>query len=511
MGRHKNSSSDDDSSAEGSSKKTEFKRRNSSESLSPRRKSYSPFQRRNSRSGSRERSKRREQQSSNSRSRENFDSKHKSRSHRSRSRSLKRSEISHSKSKRRDRSNSKSKSRKDRNRKSRSHSKSGSDVETKERIRDIYNRRERSADRERRNRERARTPEINNYSNEKNEKDHKQSSLVSSNHSKNQESHSRYNQYSNEREHRAESRMNNSSNHRERSPPTPDGRWGHNKFYEQQRQPREQHFSGYKDRGDSGYNRHDHMGHSSQSDDYFSHRREQRQDISEEGLPDVWVASPDNPAIDSDMSNFEEELKALRKLNNEDSSDSDKKKKKKKKDKKKKSKKEKKKKSKKAKKKKAKNKGSSSSDSSDSEIEEEALKWIERKKAETSDLIEEDIIGPLPKATVQLSKKEYGKALLPGEGAAMAAYVAEGKRIPRRGEIGLTSEEIEQFEQVGYVMSGSRHRRMEAVRLRKENQIYSADEKRALAMFSKEERQKRENKILTQFRDIVHQKLNKKS
>jgi hypothetical protein len=34
-----------------------------------------------------------------------------------------------------------------------------------------------------------------------------------------------------------------------------------------------------------------------------------------------------------------------------------------------------------------------------------------------------------------------------------------------------------------WVMSGSRHRRMEAVRLRKENQIYSADEKRALAMF----------------------------
>ena len=102
------------------------------------------------------------------------------------------------------------------------------------------------------------------------------------------------------------------------------------------------------------------------------------------------------------------------------------------------------------------------------------------------------------------------QALLPGEGAAMAAFVAEGKRIPRRGEIGLTSDEIEEFEQVGYVMSGSRHRRMEAVRLRKENQIYSADEKRALAMFSKEERQKRENKILTQFRDIVHNKLNKK-
>ena len=111
---------------------------------------------------------------------------------------------------------------------------------------------------------------------------------------------------------------------------------------------------------------------------------------------------------------------------------------------------------------------------------------------------------------IHLMALMHPQALLPGEGAAMAAYVAEGKRIPRRGEIGLTSDEIAKFEDVGYVMSGSRHRRMEAVRLRKENQIYSADEKRALAMFSKEERQKRENKILTQFRDIVRSKLNKK-
>lgn len=59
----------------------------------------------------------------------------------------------------------------------------------------------------------------------------------------------------------------------------------------------------------------------------------------------------------------------------------------------------------------------------------------------------------------------------------MAGFVEAGKRIPRRGEIGLTSNEIEQFEDAGYVMSGSRHRRMEAVRIRKENQIYSADDK----------------------------------
>jgi hypothetical protein len=47
---------------------------------------------------------------------------------------------------------------------------------------------------------------------------------------------------------------------------------------------------------------------------------------------------------------------------------------------------------------------------------------------------------------------------------------------------------------------------MEAVRIRKENQIYSADEKRALAMFSKEERQKREKLIMEQFKEMINQK-----
>ncbi|XP_043527137.1 NKAP family protein CG6066 [Frieseomelitta varia] len=143
-------------------------------------------------------------------------------------------------------------------------------------------------------------------------------------------------------------------------------------------------------------------------------------------------------------------------------------------------------------------------------------KWVEKngendrakvKKGSSSDESGDEVVGPVQKPHVTLSAKDFGKALLPGEGAAMAAYVAEGKRIPRRGEIGLTSEEIAAYESVGYVMSGSRHRRMEAVRIRKENQIYSADEKRALAMFSKEERQKRENLILGQFREMVNQKL----
>ena len=45
-------------------------------------------------------------------------------------------------------------------------------------------------------------------------------------------------------------------------------------------------------------------------------------------------------------------------------------------------------------------------------------------------------------------------------------------------------------------MSGSRHKRMNAVRMRKENQVYSAEEKRALAMFNYEEKQKRESQVM---------------
>ncbi|KAK7799991.1 hypothetical protein U0070_006440 [Myodes glareolus] len=162
---------------------------------------------------------------------------------------------------------------------------------------------------------------------------------------------------------------------------------------------------------------------------------------------------------------------------------------------------------KKYKKKKSKKNRKDSSDSSSKESQEEFLEnpWKDRSKAEEPS----DLIGPeAPKTLASQDDKplNYGHALLPGEGAAMAEYVKAGKRIPRRGEIGLTSEEIASFECSGYVMSGSRHRRMEAVRLRKENQIYSADEKRALASFNQEERRKRENKILASFREMVYRK-----
>uniref|UniRef100_G1PB93 NFKB activating protein n=2 Tax=Yangochiroptera TaxID=30560 RepID=G1PB93_MYOLU len=281
-------------------------------------------------------------------------------------------------------------------------------------------------------------------------------------------------------------------------------------------------------------------------------RLSERERIGELGAPEVWGLSPKNPEPDSDehtpvedeepkksttsASTSEEEKKKKKKSSHSkerskkrrkkksskrkhkkysddsdsdsdsetDSSDEDTKRRSKKA---KKKEKKKKRRSKKYKKKKSKKSRKDSSDSSSKDSQEEFLEnpWKDRSKPEEPS----DLIGPeAPKTLASQDDKplNYGHALLPGEGAAMAEYVKAGKRIPRRGEIGLTSEEIASFECSGYVMSGSRHRRMEAVRLRKENQIYSADEKRALASFNQEERRKRENKILASFREMVYRK-----
>ena len=270
-------------------------------------------------------------------------------------------------------------------------------------------------------------------------------------------------------------------------------------------------------------------------EEYVAHRRKQREEICERGAMEVWGRSPDRDFDEADSDIQMKEEPSNRSYS--ESSDSDCKKRKhskRSKSKHKKSKKSKKHRKKEKKNKKKKSKKHSTSDESSDDASDED-QWVEKELKPTIGISddraiahysnnshlplegvattskyssdEEDGVGPSLPAKVQLTHKEMGAALLPGEGSAMAAFVAEGKRIPRRGEIGLTSEEITTYEDDGWVMSGSRHRRMEAVRLRKENQIYSADEKRALAMFSKEERQKRENKILGQFREMVHEKL----
>lgn len=133
----------------------------------------------------------------------------------------------------------------------------------------------------------------------------------------------------------------------------------------------------------------------------------------------------------------------------------------------------------------------------------EALKLKEIFEAQKMPALDnEPVVGPmpLPRAEGHIS---YGGALRPGEGDAIAQYVQQGKRIPRRGEVGLSADEIQKFENLGYVMSGSRHQRMNAIRIRKENQVYSAEDKRALAMFNYEEKSKREHKVMADLQRLV--------
>ncbi|CAO1637936.1 unnamed protein product [Parajaminaea phylloscopi] len=130
---------------------------------------------------------------------------------------------------------------------------------------------------------------------------------------------------------------------------------------------------------------------------------------------------------------------------------------------------------------------------------------MESASAEAEDDVDDEIGPQLPvnDEGKAVDPRAYGRALLPGEGSAMAAFVQEGQRIPRRGEIGLSTEQIEDYERAGFVMSGSRHRRMNAVRVRKENQVLGAEEQRALLLARREEKEKKEREIVGQLREML--------
>jgi len=143
-------------------------------------------------------------------------------------------------------------------------------------------------------------------------------------------------------------------------------------------------------------------------------------------------------------------------------------------------------------------------------------KAVQGHRPNGSDSESDDDIGPQPLSQANTNNNAsaggaasnaYGSALLPGEGEALAQYVQQNLRIPRRGEIGYSSTDIDSYEKSGYVMSGSRHARMNAVRIRKENQIYSAEEQRALALITLEENQQKEQVLLQDFREMLQDKL----
>ncbi|KAH0478911.1 MAG: uncharacterized protein KVP18_002871 [Porospora cf. gigantea A] len=102
---------------------------------------------------------------------------------------------------------------------------------------------------------------------------------------------------------------------------------------------------------------------------------------------------------------------------------------------------------------------------------------------------------PVPPEEIRVSTNPFG-----------AEASGKGQRIPRRGEVGLSSEEIAGFERLGYVMSGSRNKYMNAIRQRKENQVYSAEEQRALSLYTVEERALRESQVIADLKELLQDK-----
>ncbi|TMS34124.1 hypothetical protein L596_001770 [Steinernema carpocapsae] len=128
----------------------------------------------------------------------------------------------------------------------------------------------------------------------------------------------------------------------------------------------------------------------------------------------------------------------------------------------------------------------------------------------TGPTIPEELLASMQSKQEEMcGRADYGKDLLRVEAQAMAAYIAQGKRVPHRGEIGLSSNEISQFEKIGYVMSGNRHKSMEATCLRRENQVLTAEEQKLLSGFTQEERKKKEETFLWEFRLLISSKRNK--
>lgn len=109
----------------------------------------------------------------------------------------------------------------------------------------------------------------------------------------------------------------------------------------------------------------------------------------------------------------------------------------------------------------------------------------------------------VPASQEEFVKTNYGGNLLSGEGEALAAFARNNERIPRRGEVGWSGEKIKQFEELGYVMSGSRHKRMEAVRKRKENQVVTGEEKRLMIINETKKKNDKEAKVLEELHHLI--------
>ncbi|KAJ2498529.1 hypothetical protein GGH96_004253 [Coemansia sp. RSA 1972] len=117
-------------------------------------------------------------------------------------------------------------------------------------------------------------------------------------------------------------------------------------------------------------------------------------------------------------------------------------------------------------------------------------------------------IGPMPAQDYKPTISEHGLGSVQrsGDGLLSSGFIQSSDRIPRRGEIGMDLNKIEQWENAGYVMSGNRRSRVNDTQVHREGQVITADEKRQMLLQNQEERQKKETQIISEFRDMLSKK-----
>lgn len=116
-----------------------------------------------------------------------------------------------------------------------------------------------------------------------------------------------------------------------------------------------------------------------------------------------------------------------------------------------------------------------------------------KKKRKPSPDTEEDKSESEPEQ-IQIGPKPLPISSKPVESKGEGKTMADNER----------NKKIEKFEELGYVMSGDRYKRM-----RKEDQVIEAEQNKSTLVSQHEERVKRENMIIAQFKEMIKQKQSK--
>ena len=84
------------------------------------------------------------------------------------------------------------------------------------------------------------------------------------------------------------------------------------------------------------------------------------------------------------------------------------------------------------------------------------------------------MLGMLACRSAAASAETKSTLVMEASSCIRALHVGLLRLLGVGAQVGLTADQITKFEELGYVMSGSRHSRMNAMRIRKENQVRHA-------------------------------------